>query len=165
MRRNLRRITAGIAFLLLVSGGSGSFAYGAPLKKAQKAPVNDRIVKRMERPDPFLPFLEKEMKLKAKVKKVATLSIFPLQRLGLEQFKLVGIAGDARRRLAVVESMDGKGKIYPLKLGTVIGLNKGKVVQINSDSIVVEEVLPGPNGPKINRIIKKLHRDEEEGAT
>jgi Tfp pilus assembly protein PilP len=76
----------------------------------------------------------------------------------------VGIAGDMERRVAIVEPMDGKGKSYPVTVGTVIGLNNGKVVEIKNDVIVIEEAIKGSARQKVNRIIKKLHKNEEEGT-
>jgi len=88
-------------------------------------------------------------------------SIVPLQRVGIDRFNLVGIAGDAERRFAVLEIKDAKARFYPVAVGTVIGLNNGKVVEIKRDVIVIEEVIKGRTGQKINRITKKLRRDEE----
>jgi len=114
------------------------------------------------KPDPFRPFVEKDPVLKKKADMVAAVSIFPLQRVGLDQFNLIGIAGDSQRRMAIVETKDSKGsRFYTLAPGTVIGLNKGKVVEIKNDLMVVEETTPLRTGKKINRIIKKLHKDEE----
>ena len=111
------------------------------------------------KPDPFHPFVETELVLKKK----SVSSIFPLQRVAIDQFNLVGIAGDAKHRLAIMEAKDGKGKYYPIAVGTVIGLNNGKVVEIRSDQIVIHEVENDSTGRKINKIIIKLHKDEEEG--
>lgn len=109
------------------------------------------------KPDPFRPFIEKEIaKKKMEVKKKA-LAISPLERAGIEEFRLVGIGGDERHRTAVVEQANGK-KFYPLFVGSGIGLNDGRVVQILSDRVIVEEPL---GKKKVKRLVIKL-RDETQ---
>jgi type IV pilus assembly protein PilP len=104
--------------------------------------------------DPFKPFIEVELatKVKAEVKKDES-SIFPLQRVEVEKFRLVGIAGDDIRRVAVVE--DATRKFYPLFIGTHIGVNKGKVLEILADRVIVEEYETN----KAKRIILKLRKN------
>lgn len=105
------------------------------------------------KPDPFRPFVEDEVAAKKTAEKKKTSSIFPLQRIEVEQFKLVGIAGDQNRRIAMVE--DVTKKFYPLSIGTRIGMNNGKVVEILSDRVIVEEY----RTKKAKRIILKLHKN------
>ncbi|MEN6375236.1 MAG: pilus assembly protein PilP [Smithella sp.] len=105
------------------------------------------------KPDPFQPFVEEEVAAKKKAEKKKASSIFPLQRIEVEQFKLVGIAGDPNRRVAMVE--DVAKKFYPLSVGTCIGLNNGKVVEILPDRVIVEEY----KAKKTKRIILKLHKN------
>jgi type IV pilus assembly protein PilP len=106
------------------------------------------------KPDPFKPFIEVELatKVKAEAKKDVS-SIFPLQRVEVEKFRLVGIAGDDIRRVAVVE--DATRKFYPLFIGTHIGVNKGKVLEILADRVIVEEYETN----KAKRIILKLRKN------
>jgi type IV pilus assembly protein PilP len=106
------------------------------------------------KPDPFKPFVDVEIKAAKKEsgsKKEE--SIFPLQRVGVENFKLVGIAGDQMRRVAVVE--DSTKKFYPLFIGTRIGLHNGKVTDILADRVTVDEA----DGKKVKRIILKLRKN------
>ena len=148
--------------LLLIAGVSNHVAYAMTSGKGKQAPPASYSFDPAGKPDPFRPFVEKDLLLKNKAETVAIVSIFPLQKLGLDQFNLIGIVGDADRRLAIVETKDSKGsRFYTLKPGTVIGLNKGRVVEIRSDLIVVEETTQLRTGKKINRIIKKLRKDEE----
>ncbi len=133
----------------------------SPVKQKQ-SPTADYHYNPAGKPDPFLPFVDKELALKKKVEKAAAVtSIFPLQRVSVEQFNLVGIAGNTKRRLAIVET---KGKFYPIAVGTIIGLNKGRVVEIRSDRVVVSEVSSGGKGRKVNNINMKLHKGEDEGT-
>lgn len=105
------------------------------------------------KPDPFRPFVEDEVAAKKRAEKKKVSSIFPLQRMEVEQFKLVGIAGDQNRRIAMVEDMTKK--FYPLSIGTRIGINNGKVIEILSDRVIVEEY----KTKKAKRIILKLHKN------
>lgn len=165
MKRNPDLLMVALIVLLLFSGSLDALAAKRPIKRAKQPLLTSSRIKPVEKPDPFRPFIEKEIQLKERGKKAMLVSIFPLQRIGIEQFKLVGIIGDAGRRLAIVETAEGKGRCYPLALGTIIGLNKGRVTQIHDDWIVVEEVVPGRTGQIVNRVVKKLHINEEEGAS
>ncbi|MCK7504388.1 MAG: pilus assembly protein PilP [Desulfobacterales bacterium] len=73
--------------------------------------------------------------------------------MGVENFNLVGIAGDQIRRVAVVE--DSTKKFYPLFIGTRIGLHNGKVADILADRVTVDEL----HGKKVKRIILKLRKN------
>ncbi len=94
--------------------------------------------------DPFKPFIEVDPAVKKPVqtdkKKGAPKGrpLSPLQQVEIEQFRLVGIAGNSERRTAVVEERASK-KFYPLSVGTYIGPNGGRVAQILPDRVVVEE--------------------------
>src|SRR4030043_500243 len=80
-------------------------------------------------------------------------SIFPLQRAATEKFRVVGIAGDQLRRVAIVE--DTAKKFYPLFKGTYIGLKNGRVVEIMADRVIVEE----REEETAKKIILKLRKD------
>ena len=114
------------------------------------------------KPDPFKPFVEAELafrkRLEMEQKKKTPLS--PLQRAGVESYTLLGIAGSQAKRSALVK--DSAGKTYTLSLGTHIGLNNGKVVDIRSDRVVVEEP-PAVKKAKARKIEMKLRREGEEG--
>ncbi|HPD58168.1 MAG TPA: pilus assembly protein PilP [Smithellaceae bacterium] len=109
------------------------------------------------KPDPFRPFIDIDVsakKVEPKKDDSKNLSsIFPLQRVATENFRLVGIIGNETRRLAIVE--DSARKFYPLFKGTHIGTKNGRVVDIMSDRVIVEE--REENKPK--RVILKLRKD------
>jgi type IV pilus assembly protein PilP len=108
----------------------------------------------MGKPDPFKPFIEMDKTEEKKEKKTqASLSIFPLQRDETENFRVVGIAGDEERRVAIVQ--DASKKFYPLYKGTRIGLNNGKVIEILSDRVIVEEYENG----RAKKITLKLRKN------
>ncbi|HOZ60561.1 MAG TPA: pilus assembly protein PilP [Smithellaceae bacterium] len=109
------------------------------------------------KPDPFRPFVEIDTSLKKEAdKKEGTKdfsSIFPLQRVGVENFRLVGVIGDEIQRVAIVE--DTTRRFYPLFKGTHIGTKSGRVVEIMADRVIVEE----REGNKAKRVILKLRQD------
>jgi len=109
--------------------------------------------------DPFQPFVEKELNRK-KLRtnhKAKPLSIFPLQRAGVGEFKLIGIAGNEQDRTAMVS--DASGKFFPLAVGTVIGRNGGRVAQILEDRVIVEENATSGKGQyKTRRVPLKLQK-------
>jgi len=105
-----------------------------PIKKeTNKTDPNDLIGKI----DPFESlFREKPVSVKAKKKK-KRIPQTPLERIDLSQLKLVGIVLSENGNKALME--DSRGKGYVVRKGTYIGVNSGKVVQINKDRIVIEE--------------------------
>ena len=109
------------------------------------------------KPDPFRPFVEHEITAKKKEGKKSVSSIYPLQKKEVNDFRLVGIAGDQNRRIAIVVE-DMTKKHYPLSIGTHIGVNKGKVVEILPDRVIVEEY----KSKKAKRIVLRLHKNQDE---
>ena len=116
--------------------------------------------------DPFKPFVRLELPTPAKKgpeKKKYTGNLTPLQRVPLDKVRVTGIAGSTDKRAAMVE--DGSGKGYIVYLGTLIGENGGRVIQILPDRVIVEEkVGEGTKGKeKSHRVALKLHKEEGEG--
>jgi len=119
------------------------------------------------KPDPFRPFIEANIEPRARAQgkaeagKVRPLS--PLQQKEIGQFRLVGIAGDDKKRTAVVEDRVAK-KFYPLQVGTYIGLNEGRVTEILSDRVIVveqiEEQEKKTKKTQTRRIVVMLHKEE-----
>lgn len=113
------------------------------------------------KPDPFKPFIDLEIKARKQLDMLKALPINPLQRAGVEQFRLVGIAVNEHSRIAMVT--DVKGKFYPIFVGTYIGLNNGRVVEIRADRVIVEEKGKAETKrAKIKRITMKLRKEEGE---
>jgi len=112
------------------------------------------------KPDPFKPFIEQGLSPKKKIES-RNLPISPLQREAIHAFKLVGVSVDDRRRIAIVQDIKGRG--YPIFLGTYIGQNGGRVVEILPDRIIVEEKIKAENKKaKTSRLTIKLRKDEGE---
>jgi type IV pilus assembly protein PilP len=62
-----------------------------------------------------------------------------LERISLNQLKLVAVIRASSGNRGLVEDNSGKG--YIIKNGTYIGLNSGIVTQINANKVIVEEEL------------------------
>ena len=109
--------------------------------------------------DPFKPFIDVELAKKKAVEQSSPLSLNPLQRQTVEQFKLVGIIGDNKGRRAMVQ--DSAGKFYSLLPGAYIGLNNGRVSKILADRIIVDEKIRTDEGKiESRKIIIKLRQGE-----
>jgi len=112
--------------------------------------------------DPFKPFLNLEVAKVTAGKPNPHIPRTPLQEVGLEQFKLVGIALGSYKKAAMVE--DPKGRGYIISEGTLIGHNHGRVAEILRDRMIVEErFFDGTGKNKTQRTVIKLHKDEKEG--
>jgi type IV pilus assembly protein PilP len=109
--------------------------------------------------DPFKPFIDVELAKKKAVEQSRPLSLNPLQRQTVDQFKLVGIIGDNKGKRAMVQ--DSAGKFYSLLPGAYIGLNNGRVSKILADRIIVDEKIRTDEGKIASRkIIIKLRQGE-----
>ncbi|MFO8084174.1 MAG: pilus assembly protein PilP [Desulfobacterales bacterium] len=92
--------------------------------------------------DPFRPLFreeshEEEIEVSQKVEKEKRIPRTPLERIDLNQLKLVGIIQAPRGNKGLVEEASGKG--YIVSLGTYMGTNGGRVVDIMNDRVLVEE--------------------------
>jgi type IV pilus assembly protein PilP len=89
--------------------------------------------------NPFLPLFSnappapKDKKKKEKDPKELT----PLEKVDLSQLELVATLRATSGNKALVEDSTGKG--YVINKGTFIGIHSGSVIEITSESIVVEE--------------------------
>ena len=109
--------------------------------------------------DPFKPFIDVELVKKKTVEQSGSLSLNPLQRQTVEQFRLVGIIGDHKGRRAMVQ--DSAGKFYSLLPGAYIGLNHGRISKILADRIIVDEKIRTDEGKiESRKIIIKLRQGE-----
>jgi len=148
------------------AGGSGG-PLAKPLPAAALPPAPTYEYNAAGKPDPFKPFMETDPALIKKMeeeqkKRAASRErpISPLQQADIGQFRLVGIAGDQSRCVAIVE--DGVKKFYPLFIGTYIGLNGGRVAAILPDRVVVEEkAAKQAKKAQIRRVTVMLHKEEE----
>jgi type IV pilus assembly protein PilP len=153
------------------AGGSGG-PLAKPIPAAALPPAPTYEYNAAGKPDPFKPFMETEPVLKKKeenlIKKTVGKGgpISPLQQMDIEQLRLVGIAGDQNRYVAIVEDGVAK-KYYPLFVGTHIGLNGGRVAAILPDRLLVEERVETRDKKtkrvQVRQIPVLLHKEQEEG--
>jgi type IV pilus assembly protein PilP len=83
------------------------------------------------RRDPFAPIIV------SAERKAQSGNRSPLERYDLNEFKLTGIVWGGFGYNAMVEGPDGKG--YFVRVGTIIGPNKGVIKKITQNTMVVEE--------------------------
>jgi type IV pilus assembly protein PilP len=108
------------------------------------------------RRDPFTPIIVKEEK------KALIGSKTPLERFPVSEFKLAGIVWGGLGYHAMLEGPDGKG--YFVRVGTVIGPNRGVVKRITSKTMVIEEKYKDPSGEVSKREIVVELRTKQEGT-
>ena len=84
----------------------------------------------------------------------------PLEKVDLNQLRLVGIIGTPTGKTAMVE--DGKGKGYVVQIGTFIGINTGKVSSIGKDRIIVTEIVADFTG-ELKEVQRQLKLDKPTG--
>jgi type IV pilus assembly protein PilP len=170
-RNNLLAGSLIIAFLLAFSALAALAAAPPAPKPAEVKPeatppeMQDYRYDPRGKIDPFKPFVRLEVPThtakKGPEKKLSG-AFTPLQRVALDKVRVTGIAGSSLKRVAMVE--DGSGKGYIVYVGTLIGMNGGRVIQILPDRLIVEERLEENRGKeRSHRVALKLHKEEGEG--
>jgi type IV pilus assembly protein PilP len=94
--------------------------------------------------DPFEPLIREEapkkeplVKEEFQEERKKRIPRTPLERLDLSQLKLTGVIRTEGVTKALVQEASGKG--YIVSVGTFMGVNSGKVVEILKESLIVEE--------------------------
>ncbi len=106
------------------------------------------------RRDPFAPIIMKEEK-KARAGERP-----PLERYALHEFKMTGILWQGFGYNALLEAPDGKG--YVVRVGTILGPNKGVVKKITKDKMIVEEKFKNfSGGTERKEIVIELRKKQE----
>ena len=160
--RTVVYVTLMIFIMMILIAASGAIC--ADSKAAGATAIDKRKTYQykynpMGKPDPFRPFIGREMGARKKIQK--DLSPSPLLKDDIDQFRLVGISGDEQIRRAIVQ--DAKGKVYPLQTGTYIGMKKGRVLEILADRVIVEENSEARAGKmRNNKITMKLRMEDVE---
>lgn len=119
----------------------------------EKEIVATRIYDPKVRLNPFTPLFRAENKepvaaqTNAKKKRKKRVPQTPLERISINQLKLVAVIRASSGNKGLVEDNSGKG--YIIKNGTYIGLNSGIVTQINANNVIVEEELENLMGELI----------------
>ncbi|MCF8075443.1 MAG: pilus assembly protein PilP [Desulfotignum sp.] len=111
--------------------------------------------------DPFMPLIQErspgpsEVLEPDKPKRILT----PLEKMSLSQIRLVAVVIGENKKIAMVEEATGKG--YEVRIGTYMGKNGGQVVDIQSDHIVVKELVADFKGIVTERFQElKLHKPD-----
>lgn len=109
-----------------------------------------RVYDPTKRLNPFTPLFglkEKAVPDESAKKRKKRTPQTPLERISLDQLKLVAIIRASSGNRALVEDTVGKG--YIIKNGTYIGLNSGMVTQINPESVIIEEEVENLKGEMV----------------
>ena len=111
--------------------------------------------------DPFAPFIKIET-TKQKQKPKVFVPKTPLQRYAVEELRVVGVIwADAGKAKALIEDPEGKG--YVVGIGTLVGDQEGKIIQIHPEQVVVEERFFDLLGEENVKVVKMaLHKPEGE---
>jgi type IV pilus assembly protein PilP len=106
------------------------------------------------RRDPFAPIISK-----AQVK--PRINVPPLERYDINEFKLTGIIWGGFGYNAMLDGPDGKG--YFVRVGTIIGPNRGVIKKITQHTLVIEEKFKNVMGEvERKEIIVELRSKQEE---
>jgi type IV pilus assembly protein PilP len=85
----------------------------------------------------------------------------PLERYNLYDFKLAGVVWGGFGYNAMIEAPDGKG--YLVRVGTILGPNRGVVKRITQDIMVIEEKFKNFSGETERKEIVIELRKKQEG--
>jgi type IV pilus assembly protein PilP len=93
--------------------------------------------------DPFISPIKKTNK---DANKKINRKLGPLEKLDLSQIKLVAIISmkSGKKNVAMVQESSGKG--YMVKVGTYIGRNNGRIIEIKNDKIIIKESIKNFSG-------------------
>jgi len=132
-------LAAGLALFLGCSDDEATKAdKGKSAQKPKAAPAkNDTPVVAAYRYDPT----GKPDPFKSWIKKITTLTpesaASPLERFDLTQLQITGIIWDMEGPRALIKDPTGKG--YIVDEGTPVGKNKGRIMRIEDNRIIVKE--------------------------
>ncbi len=109
------------------------------LAPKEKGVPSGRLYNPKGKLDPFEPLFRQQPAAKSKKKKRKRRKgpLTPLEKVDLSQLRLTGVILAKTGNRALVREASGKG--YVVKVGTPIGINSGRIVQILKDRIIVEE--------------------------
>lgn len=86
----------------------------------------------------------------------------PLQRIPVEEIRLIGVVWGGFGYSAMMQTPDGKG--YTVRVGTLIGTNGGKVTGITAQNVIIEEKYTDIFGEKKIRDVKIDLHPQKEGS-
>ena len=106
--------------------------------------------------DPFLSFID-EQKLR-----LARHERGPLEQFDLSQLTVVAVVWHTGRPRALIEDPSGRG--YIVQIGTPIGKNDGRVLQIGDNSVRVREIYVDYLGAQTSKEIEMRIRSTTQGG-
>jgi len=112
--------------------------------------------------DPFRPLIQEKPEETLPIvdpgpKRILT----PLEKIELNQIRLVAIILMDKKQIAMVEEANGKG--YEVGIGTYIGKNQGRVSEIKNSSIMIKELVKDYKGRLKEQVQEiKLHKNDNE---
>jgi type IV pilus assembly protein PilP len=128
---------------------AGARLAAEPAKAASEVPSAAYRYNPAGKADPFRSFVEEEVAREAARKKASgggtAQAVNVLQRHEAHQYILVGIASDETGRSAMVVDPTRK-YFFVVNVGTLLGLNMGRVTAILDDKIIVDEQVRVDNG-------------------
>lgn len=131
----------------------GSAPTGTVTQKIEEKPAVIFAYNPAGRRDPFAPIIVKQIK-------GAAANRPPLERYNINEFKLSGIVWGGFGYNAMLEGPDGKG--YFIRVGTILGPNRGVVKKITQTMLVVEEKFKSYTGQTERKeIIVELKKKQE----
>jgi len=114
--------------------------------------------------DPFAPLFQEEqsssMEVSKSYRKRKRGHLTPLEKVDLSQLRLLGIILAKSGNRALVADTSGKG--YVVSVGTYIGMASGRVVEVLSDRLIVEEEVENILG-KISLRKRELKLQKQTG--
>jgi type IV pilus assembly protein PilP len=131
-------------------------APASPQPQAAKEPEVAYAYNPKGRRDPFMPLVIRDEKKAQKADRP------PLERYNITDFKLTGIVWGGFGYNAMFEGPDGKG--YFVRVGTIIGQNRGVIKKITRDIIVIEEKFKTFTGAVQRKEIVIELRKKQEGT-
>ena len=128
---------------------------GTALSKIEEPPAAVFVYRSEGRRDPFAPIVSKQEK------KASLSDRPPLERYNISEFKLSAIMWGGFGYNAMLEGPDGKG--YFIRVGTILGPNRGVVKKITQNMIVIEEKFKNAMGETERKEIQvQLRKKQEE---
>lgn len=127
---------------------------GTALLKTEEKPVEVYSYRPSGRRDPFASIILRQTKK-------ASMELPPLERYNIAEFKLSGIIWGGFGYNAMLEGPDGKG--YFIRVGTIIGPNRGVVKKITQNAITIEEKFKNVMGETERKeVTVQLRKKQEE---
>jgi type IV pilus assembly protein PilP len=108
--------------------------------EAASLPADTYVYSPIGKRDPFRPYWVDQALEDADKQETRTLS--DLERLELDQLKLVGIVSGTSTPTAMFEDPDGRGHV--VHVGTAMGKHGGRVSKIKKDEVVIMEEFRDP---------------------